>query len=183
MGGGQPSGGMGGAQRNHGTGAGNGQDAEFRNLFDDMSQLTIEQTATMLKVMDASGDLLALYTDASNSPQSNSAAGSSSGSSSGAPSSPSSTTTSSGSSGNTSSASAGGSSGTSGAPATAASATPVAHWEGNQLVVETNGQHGNSLTRTFVLSTDNQQLYVTTEMKSPRFKQPVVIDSVYDPAQ
>ncbi len=59
---------------------------------------------------------------------------------------------------------------------------PVAQWQGNQLVTVTQRRRG-STTRTFELSPDGKQLYVTTKIDNPRFQQPVTIRFVYDAAK
>jgi hypothetical protein len=62
-------------------------------------------------------------------------------------------------------------------------APAAAQWKGDQLVAVTQGRRGGSTTRTFELSPDSTQLYVTTTMDNPRFQQPVTYRLVYDPAQ
>ncbi|GEM_PF-507083 len=153
MGGGQ-HGGMGG-----GRGQGSGQSGSERgDMMTDMSQISIEQTETTAKVSDESGRTLASYSSADSSHEDaskNSTSGSSTGSSSG-------------SQGSSSSASA--------------SKTPRVQWKGEQLVAVEQGEHGRTTTRTYELSPDGTQLYVTTKIESPRFKNPVTIQFVYDPA-
>lgn len=61
-----------------------------------------------------------------------------------------------------------------------AGAPPAAQWQDNRLVVVTQGRRGGSTTRTYELSPDSKQLYVTTKMQNPRFQQPVTIRFVYD---
>lgn len=61
-------------------------------------------------------------------------------------------------------------------------APPAAQWQGNQLVTTTQRRRG-STTRTFELSPDGKQLYVTTKIDNPRFQQPVTIRFVYDAAK
>lgn len=60
---------------------------------------------------------------------------------------------------------------------------PAAEWHGAQLVSTTQGRRGGSVTRTFELSPDGKQLYVTTKMDNPRLQQPVSIRFVYDAAK
>jgi hypothetical protein len=60
------------------------------------------------------------------------------------------------------------------------SAPPTAQWQGNQLVVVQEGMGGGTTTRTYELSPDGKQLYVTTKMESERFKRPVTFRFVYD---
>lgn len=59
-------------------------------------------------------------------------------------------------------------------------APPPAEWQGSQLVVNGRGFGGGSTTRTFELSPDGKQLYVTTKMTSERLSQPVTYRLVYD---
>jgi hypothetical protein len=118
-----------------------------------LSQLTIEQTASSAKVTGDSGNVLAVYS-ASESAPANSSAGSSSNSAN----------------------SSGGDGDSAGAP-------PAAQWQGAQLVAVTPGRRQGSTTRTYELSPDGKQLYVTTKIDNPRFKNPVTFRLVYDPAQ
>ena len=62
-------------------------------------------------------------------------------------------------------------------------APAAAHWEGDRLVTTVDGPRGVRNTRTYELSSDGRQLYVTTRLESPRFNQPVSIRFVYDPAR
>jgi hypothetical protein len=64
-----------------------------------------------------------------------------------------------------------------------AGAPASAQWQGNQLVAVTQGTHGGKATRTYALSPDGSQLYVTTRMESKRFNQPVSFRLVYDPVK
>jgi hypothetical protein len=57
-----------------------------------------------------------------------------------------------------------------------------AQWQGNQLVATTQGRRGGSTTRTYELSPDGTQLYVTTKMDNPRLQHPVTYRFVYDAA-
>lgn len=57
---------------------------------------------------------------------------------------------------------------------------PVAQWHDNQLVANGRGFGGGTTTRTFELSPDGKQLYVTTKITSERFSQPVTYRLVYD---
>lgn len=57
-----------------------------------------------------------------------------------------------------------------------------AKWQGNQLVA-TSEMFGGTTTRTFELSPDGKQLYMTTKMENQRFSQPVTYRFVYDPAK
>jgi hypothetical protein len=55
-----------------------------------------------------------------------------------------------------------------------------AKWQGNQLVARSEGFGGGSVTRTFEMSPDGKQLYVTTKIENQRFSQPVTYRLVYD---
>ena len=56
-----------------------------------------------------------------------------------------------------------------------------AQWQGNQLVVNGRGfGGGGTMTRTYELSPDGKQLYVTTKIANERFSQPVTYRLVYD---
>ena len=59
----------------------------------------------------------------------------------------------------------------------------VAEWQGSQLVAKSHGFGGGTTTRTFELSPDGKQLYVTTKMESERLSQPVTYKLVYDPGK
>jgi hypothetical protein len=134
-------------------------------MMNDLSQLTIDQTASSAKVTGDSGRVLAQYS-AADSSHAGSPTNSSSGSSSA-------------SSGSNSDSSSG--SGDSGGDT--ASAPPSAQWQGEQLVSVMQGRRqGASTTRTYELSPDGKQLYVTTKMENPRFQSPVTFRFVYDPA-
>jgi hypothetical protein len=60
-------------------------------------------------------------------------------------------------------------------------ATTSAQWQNGQLVTVTQNPRGKS-TRTYSLSPDGKQLYVTTKMENERLSQPVTYRQVYDPA-
>lgn len=62
-------------------------------------------------------------------------------------------------------------------------APAAAHWEGDRLVTTVDGPRGVRNTRTYELSSDGRQLYVTTRLESPRFNRPVSIRFVYDQAR
>jgi hypothetical protein len=64
-----------------------------------------------------------------------------------------------------------------------ASAAPSAQWNGSQLTVVSQSEHGGKSTRTYQLSPDGQQLYLTTRIENPRFNQPVTFRFVYDPVK
>lgn len=59
-------------------------------------------------------------------------------------------------------------------------APPPAEWQGSQLVANGRGFGGGTSTRTFELSPDGKQLYVTTKITSERLSQPVTYKLVYD---
>jgi hypothetical protein len=133
-------GGRGRGQEGGGEGNGHGRGA---GMMDDLSQLTIEQTDSKVKVTGASGRVLALYPSSEQ----------------------------------------GSSTPSSGGRGDEAGATSTAQWQGNQLVVVTQGMHRGKMTRTYALSPDGSQLYVTTQMESKRFSQPVTFRLVYDPVK
>ncbi|MGH9733865.1 MAG: hypothetical protein ACRD8A_04670 [Candidatus Acidiferrales bacterium] len=54
-----------------------------------------------------------------------------------------------------------------------------AKWQGSQLVA-TSDMFGGAITRTFELSPDGKQLYMTTKMENQRLSQPVIYRFVYD---
>jgi hypothetical protein len=56
----------------------------------------------------------------------------------------------------------------------------VAQWQGNQLVAAGRIYGGGSTTRTYELSPDGKQLYVTTKITNERLSQPVTYRLVYD---
>ncbi|HEY4708850.1 MAG TPA: hypothetical protein VIH46_01640 [Candidatus Acidoferrales bacterium] len=161
MGGGVGGGGGWGGQRGGmgGTGGGGrrGQNGSG-NQANNLSQLTIEQTATSAKVTGESGEVLAMYTSEDSSKPN------SPGPSASSQTSPT-------------------SSDSNGSSADSSSTPPVAQWQGTQLVAVTPGRRQGSTTRTYELSPDSKQLYVTTKIDNPRFKNPVTFRLVYDPAQ
>jgi hypothetical protein len=59
--------------------------------------------------------------------------------------------------------------------------TTTSQWQNGQLTVVTHGPRGKT-TRTFSLSPDGKQLYVSTKMENERFKEPVTYRLVYDPS-
>jgi hypothetical protein len=59
--------------------------------------------------------------------------------------------------------------------------TTTSQWQDGQLTVVSQGPRGKS-TRTYSLSADGKQLYVTTTMENERLKEPVTYRLVYDPA-
>jgi hypothetical protein len=58
--------------------------------------------------------------------------------------------------------------------------TTTAQWQNGQLTAVTQSPRGKS-TRTYSLSPDGKQLYVTTKMENERFKEPLTYRLVYDP--
>jgi hypothetical protein len=57
-----------------------------------------------------------------------------------------------------------------------------AQWQGDALVIVTQGRSGGKTTRTFELSSDGSQLYMTTRMEGGRLSQPVTFRLAYDPS-
>lgn len=149
--GGQGGGGQRGGNRGGGQGGRGG-------MFQDESQLTIEQNGQSVKISGASGNLIAQTSD--NTQSSSQANGQES-----------TTESPNGEQSN-------------GQPAPRRMRSPeVAQWKNNQLVVVMSGRNGAKTTRTFSLSPDGKQLYLTTEMQNPRFDQPVTFRMVYDPVK
>jgi hypothetical protein len=154
MGGGGGWGGQRGGMGGGGGGGRHGQDGSG-NQANNLSQLTIEQTASSAKVSGESGEVLAVYSaDDSSKPNSSSPSANSQTNSS-----------------------------STGSTGDSASTPPAAQWQGTQLVAVTPGRRQGSTTRTYELSPDGKQLYVTTKIDNPRFKSPVTFRLVYDPAQ
>ena len=58
-----------------------------------------------------------------------------------------------------------------------------AKWQGSELIATSEGFGGGTVTRTFELSPDGKQLYMTTKIENPRFSEPVTYRLVYDPAK
>lgn len=56
----------------------------------------------------------------------------------------------------------------------------LAQWQGNQLVASGHMYGGGTTTRTYELSPDGKQLYVTTKITNERLSQPVTYRLVYD---
>ena len=138
-------GGPGGGNRG-GRGCGRGG-----NVFQNQSQLIIEQTSQSVKVSGASGDLIAQTSANSNTNnQGNSAQSSNSDQSNGQ------------------------------RFRGRRRGPQIAQWKDNQLAVGNSGPIGGKTTRTYSLSPDGKQLYVNTEMQNPRFDQPVTFRLVYD---
>jgi hypothetical protein len=62
-------------------------------------------------------------------------------------------------------------------------APATAEWQGNQLVAKSEGFGRGTTTRTYELSPDGKQLYVSTKIENERLTQPVTYRQVYDPAK
>jgi hypothetical protein len=183
----------GGGGNGGGGGGGRGQNGGQATFMDDYAQLTILQTASTAKVTAESGHIVAVYPTPVFTPRS-----SPSGNSPNPPATPDSGVSSGTSTGgsntggnagnNTGSDTAGNSGGAtdnSGSPSAdsrPARTPPSVDWQGTQLVVVEQGGHGGTTRRTFELSPDGNQLYLTTVIDNPRFKKPVSIRFVYDPA-
>ena len=125
------------------------------DMLADFSQLTIVETPTSAKVTGSSGRMLAIYDSSNPSASVNSSRA-----------------------GNSNDSGDSGDSGRGGRQMEPASAS----WQGTQLVAATRGRRGGSTTRTYELSADGKQLYVTTKMDNPRLQQPVTFRFVYDAA-
>ncbi len=154
--GGGGGGGMGGGGGYGGGGGRRGGGQGQGNMLADFSQLTIVQTPTSAKVTGSAGHLLAIYDSSNASASANSR-----------------------NAGNSNSDS----SGSEGSERGGRQMEPAAAtWQGNQLVAVTQGRRGGSTTRTYELSPDGKQLYVTTKMENPRLQQPVTYRFVYEAA-
>ena len=169
-GGGMGGGGGWGGRRRGGGGQGGGQNAG-QNAMEDLSTLTIEQTATSASVTSESGRTLAQYVAPAASQSASTASDGSAGAQTGGGS----------ASSSTSSSSVASSSDPYG-QGDGASTTPAAQWKGSQLVAVTPGRKQGQTTRTYELSPDGKQLYVTTKIENPRLKNPVTFRLVYDPS-
>ncbi|HXO88695.1 MAG TPA: hypothetical protein VN885_08595, partial [Candidatus Acidoferrales bacterium] len=153
----------------------------------DLSQVTIYQTATSATVMNDAGRVIAQYT-AGSTPQAgpamkNSTPGASSNSS------PAASTSTPPSSSSTPPAYGASSSSSSPSDPSRSNNTaendiaPNAQWKGSQFVAVTPARRQGSTTRTYELSPDGKQLYVTTKIDNPRFQNPATFRLVYDPVQ
>jgi hypothetical protein len=58
----------------------------------------------------------------------------------------------------------------------------AAHWDGSRLVTDEKGPRGGKMSRTFELSYDGAQLYLTLRLTVGRSNTPVDIRYVYEPA-
>jgi hypothetical protein len=56
----------------------------------------------------------------------------------------------------------------------------AAEWQGSQLVAKNQGFGRGMIMRTYELSPDGKQLFVTTKIENERFGQPVTYKQVYD---
>jgi hypothetical protein len=170
MGGGGGWGGRGGGGGNGGGNGGGGRRGQNgENPASDLSQLTIAQTATSATVASESGRVLAQYSADARS-QTTPTMKNSTPNSASTPSSPPAAGSASPSS-----------SGDSSSDGDSANAPPTAQWQGSQLIAVTPGRRQGATTRTYELSPDGQQLYVTTKIDNPRFQSPVTFRLVYDP--
>jgi len=191
-GGGMGGGGWGG--RGGGGNGGNGNGGSRRgtqsveNPADDLAQLTVYQTATSATVTNDAGRVIAQYT-AGSTPQSgptmknstpDAPTNSSPGASTSAPPSSSSTPAAGGA---PSSSNSGSDPSQSNNTDNNDSTAPSAQWKGSQFVTVTPGRRQGSTTRTYELSPDGKQLYVTTKIDNPRFQNPATFRLVYDPVQ
>lgn len=161
MGGGNGEGGNGngggfGGGGGRGMGGGRRSGGGQGDMNAEFSQLTIAQTATSAKVTGSSGRVLAQYSSDAPAQPANSAGSSNS---------------------NSPDADNSGDNGPRGnfGPA-------PAEWQGNQLVATLQGRRGGSTTRTYELSPDGSQLYVTTTIDNPRFQGNITFRFVYDAA-
>jgi hypothetical protein len=191
MGGG--GGGMGGGGWGGRGGAGNGgsnsggrrSGQSVENPAGDLSQLTIDQTATSATVLNDAGRVIAQYPAGSTPPAGPTMKNSTPGASSNASPATSSSTSPSSSSpppaGGASSSSGSGSDASRSSDTDNNDVAPNAQWKGSQFVAVTPGRRQGSTTRTYELSPDGRQLYVTTQIDNPRFQNPVTFRLVYDP--
>ena len=62
----------------------------------------------------------------------------------------------------------------------ASASAPTGDWQGTKFVVMTQSERGSKTTRTFELSQDGKQLYLSTRIDNSRFNQPVTFRLVYD---
>jgi hypothetical protein len=177
-GGGMGGGGWGGRGSGGGNGNGRRGGQNVENPAGDLSQLTIYQTANSATVTNDAGRVIAQYTADSPPPtgptMKNSTPGAPSNSSPASAPPPSSSST---------PAAGGVQSSPSSGSSSADNSAPNAQWKGSQFVAVTPGRRQGSTTRTYELSPDGRQLYVTTKIDNPRFQNPVTFRLVYDPVQ
>jgi hypothetical protein len=134
-------------------GGGGGEGGPRGNMMDEFTRLTIVQTGSNVKVTGASGRTLAVLPADTSS---NSGANSNADANSDSNANPN---------------------------GQYAPPPPTVHWQDSQLIAELQGRRGGKTTRTYELSPDGKQLYVTTRMENPRFSQPVTYRFVYDPVK
>jgi hypothetical protein len=183
MGGGGWGGRGGGGNGGNGNAGGPRGGQSVENPAGDLSQLTIYQTATSATVTNDAGRVIAQYTagstPASGPTMKNSTPGASSSSS------PAASTSTPPSSSSSPAAEGASSSSNSGSDPNQSSngdsAAPNAQWKGSQFVAVTPGRRQGTTTRTYELSPDGKQLYVTTRIDNPRFQNPATFRLVYDP--
>jgi len=141
-----------------------GRGGRIGGAMEEWSQLTIEQTATTAKVSGASGRVMAVLSQEGAAP-------------SGTPDNSSAAPANAPSGDENSDSDHGGLRRRSPPPPAAA------HWNGSQLVSETQGPRGGKMTRTYELSPDGGELFVSTKMENPNLSQPVQYRMVYDRAK
>ncbi len=179
-GGGGGWGGRGGNGGGNGGGGRRGGQNGAANPADDLNQLTIAQDAKSATVTSESGHIIAQYSADNASPSPSASSQSEPHMKNSTPGASTSTNSSNGSS-----SAAGSSTGDENAASTngTAGSPPVAQWQGAQLIAITPGRRQGTTTRTYELSPDGRQLYVTTKIDNPRFDSPVTFRLVYDPVQ
>jgi hypothetical protein len=160
----------GGPEANGGPGGGDNGGRGMRGgpgrggMMADLSQLTIEQTATTAKVTGSGGRVLAVLGPAANtnaSPDNSAAAPAHNASADDLPA----------------------NSDAGPRPRRGPPPPAVAHWNGSQLVTETQNPRGGKMTRTYELSPDGSELFVSTKMENPNLSEPVSFRQVYDRAK
>ena len=160
---GQDAGGPGGGPGGNGGPGGMRGGPGRGGMMADFSQLTIEQTATTAKVTGSSGRVLAVLgpdAPANTSPDSSAATHPAAqpedmpANSDAGP-----------------------------RPRRGPPPPAVAHWNGSQLVSESQNPRGGKMTRTYELSPDGSELFVSTKMESPNLSEPVTYRQVYDRAK
>jgi hypothetical protein len=188
MGGGGWGGRGGGGNGGNGNGGGRRSGQSVENPADDLSQLTIYQTATAATITNDAGRVIAQYT-AGSTPQSgptmkdSTPGASSSPSAAASTSSPGSSSNAQAAGGAAPASNSGGDPGRSNTTENNDGTAPNAQWKGSQFVSVTPGRRQGTTTRTYELSPDGKQLYVTTKIDNPRFQNPVTFRLVYDPVQ
>jgi hypothetical protein len=188
-GGGGGWGGRGGNGGGNGGGRRGGQGGAA-NPADDLNQLTIAQDAKSATVTSESGRIIAQYSADNPNPAPSASSqsephmkNSTPGASTNSTASSSSTGTWTGTATGTAAGSTTGADSNSSASTDAAETAPAAQWQGAQLISTAAGRRQGTTTRTYELSPDGKQLFVTTKIDNPRFDSPVTFRLVYDPAQ